>query len=208
MKKIVRLTESELKNIVEASVKRSIKEGVITEEMLNEGIKDKAIELAKLAGVSVAVAASWLLAMGFGAFDNDPFIKAGDNQQQKEMNQQVKDGLGADVLDPDTVKFEGKIARAITESIRNLMNETSYDTISSAADNAEIKAEKMAREYGRNSYVAAKARRQLGNFKKKQADDFIAASDNRKATMQKNDKDRRDGKRTYKKGIGWRTDKA
>ena len=123
------------------------------------------------------------------------------------FNKQKKETLDNGLAKTKESVF-GKIARAVTESISNLMNEISYDTISSAADKAEYKVDDMEHDYGKNSYVAAKARKQLGNFKKKQADDFTTASDNRKATMQKNDKDRHNGKRTYTSGVGWRTAKS
>ena len=123
MKQVIRLTESDLKNIVEKSVRRAIKDGVLTEETLNEGLKDKAIELAKMAGVSVAIAASWLAALGLGAFDNDPLVK--QNDQQIEINKSIEDpenGLGAGVLAPGR-KTESRIRRAVMESIKKLMRE-------------------------------------------------------------------------------------
>ena len=125
MKQVIRLTESDLKNIVEKSVRRAIKDGVLTEETLNEGLKDKAIELAKMAGVSVAIAASWLAALGLGAFDNDPLIK--QNDQQIEINKAVADEFGsAQGKTPnDTIswKSESRIRRAVMESIKKLMRE-------------------------------------------------------------------------------------
>jgi hypothetical protein len=62
MKKIVRLTESELKNIVETSVKRTINEGLITEEILNESSFAK--KLALYLGLPVATVAGALYAIG------------------------------------------------------------------------------------------------------------------------------------------------
>ena len=207
MKKIVRLTESELKNIVEQSVRRAITEGAVNEY----GWKDFRNDALMAGGLGAA----GLATVGGNAYlhDDEPEV----NPEQQEINQAVTDEFGSPQgkLPADTIGwkeangyYEGKIARAVTESISNLMNEISYDTISSAADKAEYKVDDMEHDYGKNSYVAAKARRQLGNFKKKQADDFTTASDNRKATMQKNDKDRHNGKRTYTNGVGWRTAKS
>lgn len=118
MKKIVRLTESELKNIVEKSVKRSLKEGVITEQMLNEGrMKDAAIKLAKAAGITVAAAMTILAGLFSG----------GDYEAPTDPNASIITNM------PDTVSditklndyhmnYESRVRGAVMESIKKLMN--------------------------------------------------------------------------------------
>ena len=118
MKKIVRLTESELKNIVEKSVKRSLKEGVITEQMLNEGrIRDAAIKLAKAAGITVAAAMAILAGLFSGSADEtytDPNASIITN-----MPDTVSD---ASKLNDYHMNYESRVRGAVMESINKLMN--------------------------------------------------------------------------------------
>ena len=126
-KNIVRLTEPELKNIVESSVRRTIKEGLVTEEMLNENVKDKAVQLAKMAGVSIAVATSWLLALGFGvggfADDSDDAIRDKNAANIEKALKNTPDTISQG--DIATGRFdinnESVVRRAVTESLRRLM---------------------------------------------------------------------------------------
>jgi hypothetical protein len=126
MKKIVRLTESELKNIVEKSVRRAIKEGAVDEYGLKDFGKD-----ALMAGGLGAAGAAGLA--GNALYNSDePEI----NPEQQEINMQTKQGLGQNVLEPggmpdnDTISWEdainnpmheNRIRRAVRESIMNLM---------------------------------------------------------------------------------------
>ena len=131
MKKIVRLTESELKNIVEASVRRSLKEGVITEEMLNEGhIKDAAVKLAKLAGISVA-AATYFLTVAMYGDNNAPETDPSALGIEKSL-QQIPDTVSQSSKLNDyhmngyqQNEYESRIRGAVMESIKNLMNNNS-----------------------------------------------------------------------------------
>jgi len=204
MKQVIRLTESDLKNIVEKSVRRAIKEGAVNEY----GLKD----LRNDALLGGGIAAAGLGAMAGNAYlhDDEP-----ENPEQQEINQAVADEFGSaqGKMPNDTISWEeanglpeSRIRRAVMESIKKLMRESSYDTISSAADASNSKVADIERKYGTNSYVADKARKQRENFRKKRREMFDTASDTRKGTMQKNDADRREGERTYKKGIGWRTE--
>jgi len=132
MKKIVRLTESELKNIVEKSVQRAIAEGVIDE--------GKGKEIAKKVGKGVVGATLGTAALtGFMAAHDD-LNKGKTNKDQQQINAQIKSGLGNDVLKPGgkqdstkTAKWPGtqqkkkenneaRIRRAVMESIKKLMN--------------------------------------------------------------------------------------
>ena len=120
MKKIVRLTESELKNIVEKSVKRSLKEGVITEQMLNEGrMRDAAIKLAKAAGITVAAAMTILAGLFSGSGDEtytDPSTP-GITKSLENMPDTVSDYTKLDAF-----HNESRIRGAVMESIKKLMN--------------------------------------------------------------------------------------
>jgi len=133
MKKIVRLTESELKNIVEKSVRRAIKEGAINEGTVGDIAKGVAIGLPLTFGT---VAGNEYL------HKDDPEI---DPQQQK-INQAVTDEFGSPQgkLPNDTINFddarrdprlnnyhvdssisnklESRIRGAVMESIKKLMN--------------------------------------------------------------------------------------
>ena len=82
MKKIVRLTESELNRIVEKTVRRAINEGAVNNYMINEGFKDKAVEVAKILGISVAMAAALLADFGYGG----PVSKALERQYANQAN--------------------------------------------------------------------------------------------------------------------------
>jgi len=132
MKKIVRLTESELKNIVEASVKRAIQEGVVEE--------GRGKDIAKTIGAGA-------LAAGIGATDialDGPISKGAEKQianhrkmsqadqaTKKEFGKELKgknyrDSIPTqkDIEDPKTKAWgESRIRRAVIESIINLINE-------------------------------------------------------------------------------------
>ena len=133
MKQIVRLTETELKNIVEASVRRAIKEGVITEGMVNEGLKDKALEVAKVLGISLTMALALLADFGNGG----PISKALERQaaEQAEAGRAFPEdkaeyrgllnpggGASNDSTAVNSVP-ESRIRGAVMESIKKLMNE-------------------------------------------------------------------------------------
>ena len=132
MKQIVRLTESELKNIVEASVRRAIKEGVV-EGMVNEGLKDKALEVAKVLGISLTMALALLADFGNGG----PISKALERQaaEQAEAGRAFPEdkaeyrgllnpggGASNDSTAVNSVP-ESRIRGAVMESIKKLMNE-------------------------------------------------------------------------------------
>ena len=127
MKKIVRLTESELNRIVEKSVRRAINEGAINEGTVGDIAKGVAIGLP----------------LTFGTVVGNEYLHKDDpeiNPQQKRINTDIKNGLGQHVLEPggkaddlpdDTIhfdtarrdsKFEARIRGAVMESIKKLMN--------------------------------------------------------------------------------------
>lgn len=121
MKKIVRLTESELKNIVEKSVRRAIKEGAVNEY----GLKDFGKDAALVGGLGAAGAAGLA---GNAIYNSDePEV----DPQQQEINAAVADEFGSpqgriptqNELPPDTRSWTGenRIRRAVRESIMNLM---------------------------------------------------------------------------------------
>jgi hypothetical protein len=122
MKKIVRLTESELKNIVEKSVRRAIKEGAVNEKY---GLKDFGKDVAFAGGLGAAGAAGLA---GNAIYNSDePEV----DPQQQEINAAVTDEFGSPQgkiptqaeLPPDTRSWTGenRIRRAVTESIKNLL---------------------------------------------------------------------------------------
>jgi hypothetical protein len=98
MKKIVRLTESELKNIVEKSVRRAIKEGAVNEY----GLKDFGRDAAFAGGLGLAGAGT--LAGNAYLHGEDPEI----DPQQQEINQAVTDEFGSPQgkLPNDTINFD------------------------------------------------------------------------------------------------------
>lgn len=223
MKKIVRLTESELKNIVEASVKRTINEGLVTEGMLNEGMMGSfAKKLALYLGIPVATVLAALADIGFGG----PLSKGMEDQyQQAQQNSQAfqvdkdemdrntyLDGFNKDLKDngvnTDNIKVgESRIRRAVMESIRSLMTELSDDTIDSASEKADEKIKKATKTFGPTSPAALHAKNQKDKF----TDEYRKRRNNgnlaKVARMQQNRHDRQSGKRTYVNGVGWRTKK-
>lgn len=133
MKKIVRLTESELKNIVEKSVRRAIKEGATNEGTVGDIAKGVAIGLP----------------LTFGTVAGNEYFHKDDpeiNPQQQKINQAVTDEFGSPQgkLPNDTINFddarrdprlnnyhvdssisnklESRIRGAVMESIKKLMN--------------------------------------------------------------------------------------
>ena len=128
MKKIVRLTESELKNIVEASVKRAIQEGAV-----DEGFGK---DVAKAVGTGVLGAGLGVAGVGTGLFDDQ--MDAIDNnsrafpEDKAEFGDRLKptNSIPSQAeLPADTISWkkanhmESRIRRAVMESIMNLMNE-------------------------------------------------------------------------------------
>ena len=206
MKKIVRLTESELKNIVRNSVKRAINEHEVNEYSMKQFRNDAAATLG--AG-----------ALGLGTLAGNAYIHQDDqdaNPEQQEMNQPVADEFGSvqGKLPNDTIgweeankdKFESLISKAVMESVDRLMNEISDDTIKSAAEKAMSKKYDAEQKYGKNSYPVAHAKAQMDKFNHAYNNRFNAANDAKKARMTKNNYDRKEGTRAYKNGIGWRTE--
>lgn len=121
MKRIVRLTESELKNIVEASVRRAIKEGAVDESWKGT-----------LAGGALG-AAALTAGVGAGAFDDQMDDIDRNSRAFPEDRVEYGDRLKPQSeLPSDTIswekanQFEGKISKAIAESISNLMNEAAW----------------------------------------------------------------------------------
>lgn len=125
MKKIVRLTESELKNIVEKSVRRAIKEGVVDEGKFGD--------IAKTAALGTGLG---LGAAGLVGTDN-PVSRSLDRQfaDQEEVGRafpEDREEFG-DKLNPqkslpaDTIGWPGvhesRIRRAVMESLVSLMKE-------------------------------------------------------------------------------------
>ena len=125
MKKIVRLTESELKNIVEKSVRRAIKEGAVDES-----------NFLKKAGLAAGITAGGLATLG----TDNPASRALDRQfaDQEEVSRafpEDREEFGDKLkpqseLPPDTISWrnangipESRIRRAVMESIMKLMNE-------------------------------------------------------------------------------------
>ena len=127
MKKIVRLTESELKNIVETSVKRAIQEGAI-----NEGFGKDMLKTAAMGG---GLGLGMVGAAGAGAFDSDPLLNEPQGafpEDKAEFGDRLKPANSIpsqDELPADTIGWkkanhmESRIRRAVMESIMNLMNE-------------------------------------------------------------------------------------
>ena len=206
MKKPIRITESDLQRMVENSVRRALKEGAVDEGW----------------GKTAALGAGLGLgAAGLVGTDN-PVSRGLDRQfaDQEEVGRafpedraEFGDELGPQKpLSPDTISWEkatgigeGKINKAITESITNFINELSNDTLQSAADKSILKIADTESKYGKNSYVADRARNQKKNFEDRIGDEWREANNNKKARIQKNNIDRRNGERTYVKGKGWRT---
>ena len=135
MKKIVRLTESELKNIVEKSVKRAIKEGAVNEVNWKKAGKEVGKTLATGA-VGGAVAAATLttdnpVSRGIErqVAQHNKTSRA-DAETRKEFGKDLKgknpkDSIPSqkDIQDPKTKAWEERrIRRAVMESIKKLMN--------------------------------------------------------------------------------------
>ena len=122
MKKIVRLTESELKNIVETSVRRAIKEGAVDESWKGT--------LASGALGAAALTAS----VGAGAFDDQMDDIDRNSRAFPEDRVEYGDRLNPQgELPSDTIswekanQFEGKIRMAVMESINKIISEIHKD---------------------------------------------------------------------------------
>ena len=118
MKRIVRLTESELKNIVETSVRRAIKEGEVDESWKGT-----------LAGGALG-AAALTAGVGAGAFDDQMDDIDRNSRAFPEDRVEYGDRLKPQSeLPPDTIswekanQFEGRINRSIAESINKILSE-------------------------------------------------------------------------------------
>lgn len=207
MRKIIRLNENDLENIVKNVARRAIKENIDNEYNLKDFGKD-ALGFGLGAGAFGGAVAGNAYLHG-----DDPDI----DPEQAAINQTVKDDLGQDVLKPqhdlpnDTIswekanRFENRISRAITESINSILNEISTDTIDSASDKADKKVGNAFRKYGPNNPITKRAREQKKKFSDEWNKEYTKGNDARKARLEKNREDRKNGKRTYQNGAGWRT---
>lgn len=135
MKKIVRLTESELKNIVETSVRRAIKEGAIDEGKFGDAARK--VGKAVKSGLKTAAVAGGIGAATIGgnvalhSDDNDDHTRDKNakkvEMQLKKTPKSVTKGdiatgkFDIETDDDDKVK-ESRIRRAVMESIKKLMN--------------------------------------------------------------------------------------
>lgn len=209
MRKPIRITESDLQRMVKNSVRRALKE-----EAVDEGLKDWGRTAALGAGLGAAAA---------GAVGTDNPISRGLDRQfadQEEVGRafpEDREEFGDELapqssLPSDTISWEkangigeGRINRAITESIRRFINELSTDTIDVASDKASRKYLNASAKYGDNSPRTRRAKEQSHKFANAWIDEYVKGNDARKARLDKNREDRQNGKRTYVKGKGWRT---
>ena len=209
MRKPIRITESDLQRMVENSVKRALKE-----EAIDEGLKDWGRTAALGAGLGAAAA---------GVVGTDNHISRGLDRQfadQEEVGRafpedraEFGDELGPQkTLSPDTISWEkangigeGRINRAITESIRRFINELSTDTRDEARKKAFRNFTKNSEKYGNADPRTQHAKDQYNTFANSYEQEYYKGNTAKKARMDKNREDRESGKRTYVKGKGWRT---
>jgi len=123
MKKIVRLTESELNRIVERSVRRAINEGTLNE------VNWKDVRNTVGAGIGAGLLTTGAAAAG--AFDDDPLFNDPQGADQEVVdflgdNEYENEELPNDTIHFDDVrrdsKFESRIKGAVMESIKKLIN--------------------------------------------------------------------------------------
>lgn len=117
MKQIVRLTESELKNIVEASVRRAIKEGAVDEGKFGNAIKSGLKTAAVAGGIGAATIGG---NAALHSDDNDDYIRDKNAKRIEAQMKQIPDTISKG--DIATGKFESRIRGAVMESIKKLMN--------------------------------------------------------------------------------------
>ena len=124
MKKIVRLTESELKNIVETSVRRAIQEGAIDEGKVGDAARKvgKAVKSGvKSAAITGAIVGSTVAgheALNKG--NNDDHTRDKNAKRIEAQMKQIPDTISKG--DIATGKFESRIRGAVMESIKKLMS--------------------------------------------------------------------------------------
>ena len=99
---------------------------------------------------------------------------------------------------------ESRVNRIISETISNLINELSTDTIDSAKNKGWDKYEKAYRTYGERDPRTKHAESQYQKFKGKWDEDFANGNTARRARMLGNREKRQKGERTYVSGKGWR----
>ena len=133
MKKIVRLTESELKNIVEKSVRRAIKEGAVDESLKDVG---KTVAAGVLGGAALTadVALDGPISKGVERqLANHKKMSQADQATKKEFGKDLSgkknpsDSIPKqkDIQDTKTRSWTGeaRIRRAVMESLIGLMRE-------------------------------------------------------------------------------------
>jgi hypothetical protein len=134
MKKIVRLTESELKNIVEASVRRAIEEGAIDEGKFGDAAKKvgravkSGVKSAAITGAIVGSTVAGHEALNKGNNDDhtrDKNAKKVEMQMKKTPKTMTKGDIATGKFnietDDDDIK-ESRIRGAVMESINKLIN--------------------------------------------------------------------------------------
>lgn len=213
MKNIIRINESDLQRMVENSVRRALKEGTINEYGFRDGMKDLG-KFGLAAGIgTAAMATDNPLSRGIDRqFDRQEQMGRAFPEDTEEMKERdYMDNLHNQGYEGNTIswekanQFEGKMNRAITESIRNFINELSSDTRDEARQKAQKKYVAYSSKYGPNSPRTQHAKDQFNNFANSVDSEYYKANTAKKARMDKNKEDRRNGKRTYVSGKGWRT---
>ena len=129
MKKIVRLTESELKDIVEKSVRRAINEGAVNESWKDVG-KTVGAGALGAAALTADVALDGPISKGVDRqISNHRKMSQADAATKQEFGKKLKGKnykasipTQKDIEDPKTKAWESIMKRAVMESINKLMN--------------------------------------------------------------------------------------
>jgi len=100
---------------------------------------------------------------------------------------------------------EQDLHRIVKESVNVILKEISDDTLNAAIDASNKKVYNYEKKYGSDSEVARAARKQGYNFKNNAIERYMSAPQRKRARIDKNDIDRRNGEREYIRGVGWRT---
>ena len=98
---------------------------------------------------------------------------------------------------------ESDLHKIVKESVNMILNEVFTDTIASARDSAKDKWSKLRSKYPFNNPRVERAYDQYDNFNKEYQQRYNSGNEAKKARMQKNLEDIRNGVRKYKSGVGW-----
>lgn len=208
MKKLIRITESDIHNMVNRALNEigdtfrgQYMLGRLAQRKAEKGEDDGSIKKYASEKRSHAPGSPAHNAYSNGYHVSPKNVQRGynhykgwdDDEKEWERKQAEKEDVDESIIN-----------RAVRRTINEMVNEISDDTIDSASHKSWQKYWGNSGKYGEDDPRTSTAYDQAVNFSRER-DKRYSSSKRRAARIEKNNEDRKSGKRTYQKGRGWVT---